>query len=253
MVSSLPIKGVDFLLGNDLAGDRVSVPPVVVDSPIAEAGTEALEEEFPGIFPACVVTRSQAREAKRDLEESSETTNTGVFLAETFFHDLDTETENSSSVNEKPVLSRESLVREQKADSDLHQIRQTEIDDVPEGFYLKNDVRMRKWRNPCSPAIDNWCVVHQVVLPTLFRQDVLRLAHEAPMAGHLGIRKTQSRLMTHFYWPQLHRDVVKVCRTCHECQVIGQDHWQLHRDVVKFCCTCHVCQVIGQVHWLHSI
>lgn len=69
VVSSLPIKGVDFLLGNDLAGDRVCVPPVVVvDSPMAEAGTEALEEEFPGIFPACVVTRSQIR-----LERPSKT------------------------------------------------------------------------------------------------------------------------------------------------------------------------------------
>ena len=32
VVSSLPIQGVDFLLGNDLAGDRVSVSRVVVDS-----------------------------------------------------------------------------------------------------------------------------------------------------------------------------------------------------------------------------
>ena len=35
VVSSLPTQGVDFLLGNDLAGDRV------VDSPVAESGTEA--------------------------------------------------------------------------------------------------------------------------------------------------------------------------------------------------------------------
>lgn len=28
--------------------------------------------------------------------------------------------------------------------------------------------------------------------------------------------------MTHFYWPQLHRDVSKFCRTSHVCQVVGK-------------------------------
>ena len=42
------------------------------------------------------------------------------------------------------------------------------------------------------------------------------------MAGHVGIRKTQSRIMAHFYWPRLHRDVAQYCRMCHVCQVVGK-------------------------------
>ena len=82
---SLPIQGVDFQLGNDLAGDRAKVTPVVVDSPVAEPETEALWKKFPGIFSDCVVTQSQARGAKLDLEMLMRVTDTGVPLAETLF------------------------------------------------------------------------------------------------------------------------------------------------------------------------
>ena len=50
----------------------------------------------------------------------------------------------------------------------------------------------------------------------------MRIAHEIPVAGHLGIRKTQARVMAHFYWPKLHQDVVEFCKTCHTCQMVGK-------------------------------
>ena len=104
VVPSLPVDGVDFLLGNDLAGDKVSVTSVLVDAPVEQAETEALEDEFPGIFPACVVTQSQARGAKRELDESEKTMDTGILLPETFFSDLDPGTDAKS------VLSRAALI-----------------------------------------------------------------------------------------------------------------------------------------------
>ena len=60
----------------------------------------------------------------------------------------------------------------------------------------------------------------QIVLPQGYREDVLRLAHETPLAGHLGIRKT--KVMRHFYWPKLRQDVDMFCRSCHTCQVVGK-------------------------------
>ena len=48
--------------------------------------TEQLQVEFPGIFPDCVVTRSQARRAAQDDADSVDVEeNSGVWLAETFF------------------------------------------------------------------------------------------------------------------------------------------------------------------------
>ena len=50
-----------FLLGNDLAGDKVVVNPVVVNEPCTFDNTEQLQKEIPNIFPACDVTRAMSK------------------------------------------------------------------------------------------------------------------------------------------------------------------------------------------------
>ena len=60
VTQTLPMKGVDFLLGNDLAGGKVMPYPHMTRSPAVEEKTDNLEEEFPGIFPACVITRARS-------------------------------------------------------------------------------------------------------------------------------------------------------------------------------------------------
>ncbi|KAJ8379406.1 hypothetical protein SKAU_G00001840 [Synaphobranchus kaupii] len=61
VVMSLPVKGISLLLGNDLAGAQVCVTPVVSSMPRETPETQALEKEYPEVFTACVVTRSQTR------------------------------------------------------------------------------------------------------------------------------------------------------------------------------------------------
>ena len=70
------------------------------------------------------MTRSQARGAKRDLDESKKTTDTGVLLAETFFSDLD------PSTGTKSVLSRAALIEEQKTDPEVRKLRQTAMSEI---------------------------------------------------------------------------------------------------------------------------
>ena len=223
VVSSLPIEGVTFLLGNDLAGDKVCASPHVSNEPVLGEETENLQMEYPGIFPSCVVTRSQSQQVKRDQCESQELGETSnVWLADTFFGDLDEDAEKESA-----MFTRDSLVREQQADSvikDLSQkaLSETEAGKVPECYYAKSGILMRKWRPPESPANEEWRVIHQVIVPPCYRNDILMMAHDIPLAGHLGIRKTQSRILQHFYWPKLHKDVVDFCKTCHTCQIIGK-------------------------------
>ena len=55
---------------------------------------------------------------------------------------------------------------------------------------------MWKWRPPSAPAGDDWKVVYQIVVPK--NLNVLELAHFTPMASHLGVNKTYSRIQTHF-------------------------------------------------------
>ena len=69
VVPSLPVWGVTLLLGNDLAGDRVVMEPVVCQSPVEDECTVRLEKELSHVFPSCVVTRSMANKTI-DEEES---------------------------------------------------------------------------------------------------------------------------------------------------------------------------------------
>ena len=57
-------------------------------------------------------------------------------------------------------------------------------------FYIKLGVLKRKWRPPYAPAIDEWQVVHQIVLPHCCRNDVISVAQDPPLGGYLGVHKT---------------------------------------------------------------
>ena len=57
---SLPFKGVHLLLGNDLAGDKFVVNPLVTDTPNID---DPIEQEIPDLYPSCAVTRAMAKKA----------------------------------------------------------------------------------------------------------------------------------------------------------------------------------------------
>ncbi|KAL1246553.1 hypothetical protein QQF64_034598 [Cirrhinus molitorella] len=60
----LPVKGVSFILGNDLAGGKVVPSLEVVDTPLTDLMTDELFQKYPSAFPACAVTRAQAKKGE---------------------------------------------------------------------------------------------------------------------------------------------------------------------------------------------
>jgi len=60
------------------------------------------------------------------------------------------------------------------------------------------------------------------VVPASLRPKLLQIAHEIPAAGYLGVAKTQSRLLRHFFRPSISRDTNSFCRTCDICQRLGK-------------------------------
>ena len=125
-------------------------PLLSLVKPVDEPEIHSLEE-FPEIFPECAVTRSQKKQTEKEgsrvsayrAEEDS-----GVWLAETFFNNLE---ENYEGVSQDAKFSRSSLIEKQKADPDLRKLAQTacseeEAQGVPECYYVKSGVLMRKWR-----------------------------------------------------------------------------------------------------------
>ena len=51
-----------------------------------------------------------------------------------------------------------------------------------------------KWRPPNVPASEEWSVLHQIVVPKVYQSEILKLAQESSMGGHLGINKTYSNM-----------------------------------------------------------
>ncbi|KAD5508058.1 hypothetical protein E3N88_15761 [Mikania micrantha] len=50
------------------------------------------------------------------------------------------------------------------------------------------------------------------------RQQVLHDAHDTPAAGHGGFLKTYKRILVHFFWPHLKKDVRSYVQNCRVCQ-----------------------------------
>ncbi|XP_076467207.1 uncharacterized protein LOC143298275 [Babylonia areolata] len=58
----------------------------------------------------------------------------------------------------------------------------------------------------------------QVVVPKHLRQQIMQLGHDAPMAGHMGVRRTKQRVARDFYWPGMCGDIARYVRSCPQCQ-----------------------------------
>ena len=244
---TLPFKGVHLLLGNDLAGDKVVVNPLVTDTPCMDQSPDPIEQELPDLYPSCAVTRTMTKKAML-TENQSDVDLTDSFIGQSFKNEItrslshnlpehQTDSNDSTSVSDHfpsslveeghDIRSRSQLSKEQHKDpetSPLFQkaVSETDLAQDPICFYIKNGILMRKWRSPEVSADDEWAVNHQIVVPKIYRSEILSLAHETPMSGLLGINKTYHKILNLFHWPGLKTDVSNYCRSCHTCQVVGK-------------------------------
>lgn len=232
---SLPVKGVDFILGNDLAGGKVMSVIEVIEEPKVSCELEGSAETYSEVFPACAVTRAQSRRVGDVVDLSSSFM--FPFLTGDTLLDVNHEREDSSETKNKSVVesdaellklpvSREKIITAQKEDKTLINtfkavVSVDVVKDRKFAYFIDKDLLMRKW---CSHVDENldWNVVYQIVVPYSYRQHVLFLAHDHQLAGHLGVTKTYNRILSHFFWPGLKKDVVQYCRTCHTCQIVGK-------------------------------
>ncbi len=83
------------------------------------------------------------------------------------------------------------------------------VDNTSSYYFLSDGILMRSWRNPNVPNVPSVNVT-QIVVPKILRSQLLKVAHDIPAAGHLGVKKTLQRLQSHFYWNTICRDVNSV-------------------------------------------
>ena len=186
---SLPVRGVTFLLGNDIAGGKVMPVLEVLERPEI-LQPDVLAQDFPEVFPVCAVTRAQARSLDEavDLSDTlfaTELTDQTVSppvltkaTAEPSVHlKMQCDTENF-----RLPMSRKSLIAAQNEDVTLANCFAAAL--APEkgkntdvAYFVENDLLMRRWK-PRADFENEWNNVVQIVVPTQFRQSVLSLAHE---------------------------------------------------------------------------
>lgn len=242
---SFPIKGAQFIMGNDIAGGKVHPAPEVVETPEPTFHEDALSQTFPSVFPACVLTRAQSRRKAEEIE-LADSMFAKTFAGEEPMNLRGKEVESKGRLEVTHMIpdtffvnlpvKREALIAAQKADSSLTKCWSS-ISNAGAGgncstYYLEDGVLMRQWtshtsklvkpEHSCTETSYDWNNVYQIVVPSDYRPHVLSLAHDHPFSGHLGVTKTYNKVLKHFFWPGLKADVVKFCRTCNTCQITGK-------------------------------
>ena len=159
---SLPFKGVHLLLGNDLAGDKVVVDPLLTSTPCVDQPPDPIEQEIPDLYPSCAVTRAMAKKANQNNGMQD------INLAETLIgQSFNDEISNSLSPSQSDIqtdfdisrsnidlspsisndkghdqLSRSQLCQEQHSDPEIsplfdRALDENEMSQVPVCYYVK--------------------------------------------------------------------------------------------------------------------
>ncbi|CAB4005229.1 Retrovirus-related Pol poly from transposon, partial [Paramuricea clavata] len=213
IIDTLPFDGIQLLLGNDLAGEKVTVNPIVTNKPMKPCSTsisDVIEQEIPNLYPSCAVTRAMVKQQelennkRDDLDSSYDLSDT--FLTQLFDSGPKTTQITKNDAIDTKSLSTSNLIHEQNNDPEIAILIQQafdekEISDQAMGYFIKNDILMRKWRPP----------------------DV----------RHLGINKTYEKIIRHFYWPGVRKTVAEFCKTCHTCQVVGKANQVIPKAPLK--------------------
>ena len=84
-------------------------------------------------------------------------------------------------------------------------------------FKTKDGVLYRSYKSSKGKTLQ------QVMVPQPLRERVMDVAHSSIMGGHLGIQKNPDKITSNFYWPGIHGDVTRFCRSCDICQKTIRD------------------------------
>ena len=115
-------------------------------------------------------------------------------------------------------ISTAELQQFQQEDPTLREIREAVVTNQTKQskYFLQDGLLYRRWTPPDEQV--SKMSIDQLVLPSHCRKTILSLAHEIPLAEHLGQKKTAERILQRFYWPTLFQDVRELCKACPECQ-----------------------------------
>ena len=207
VVDSLPVQGVQCIIGNELGqGQQYEIPII---------------GRHPETREVAVVTRSKRSLVKDAFDDGD--------LSDAF-RVKNVARQSSDNSRDKIIekWDRSSLIDGQKSDPTLRTITSDDNNNDVEPsdlttprFFKNNGIWYRRRRGVDDQAlVGNY--VDQIVLPYAFRERVLSEAHDNLLSGHLGIKKTLDRVSKSFFWPSMKKDVTRYVKTCAVCQRTGK-------------------------------
>ena len=197
IIESLPFEGIHLLLGNDLAGDKVKVDPILAHQPCLSQQSDPIENHFPDLFPSCAVTRAMKKQeiANNRHTDQEQIDISDTFLAEAFDNLAGTsQCTNNDKQNSESNFSKSNLIKEQQNDPEISVLYQKAPDELdttkdPVCYFIKDGVLMRKWRPSDVSADEEWSFRYQIIVPKPYRSEILSLAHDTPLSGHFPYEK----------------------------------------------------------------
>ena len=85
---------------------------------------------------------------------------------------------------------------------------------------------------------------NRVVVPQHMKEDILKLHHDSPFAGHRGFEPTFISLNRRYYWNYMPSQVKEYCATCTKCQIFN--YACLHNKApLKSIVVCRPWQLVG--------
>ncbi|KAG1664755.1 hypothetical protein GQR58_019691 [Nymphon striatum] len=158
--SFLPFPGIHLLLGNDLAGGKVEINPLVTDKPSSTLLTDLVENSDSNLYPACAVTRAMTlKHSNPDVDFEKGSANE-INLSDSFINKI-FQADKFYPSNEHS-LSKLKLVEAQMNDPEISNLFERVVDDVetsidPICYFTKNGILLRKYRlsKACNFAHSN--------------------------------------------------------------------------------------------------
>jgi hypothetical protein len=224
LVDSLP-SGVDFLFANDIFCKFCDVQEVSVVTRSMNKSTQptldALTEDL-NIDSLYTCGSSVGNEPTSSVDNSKQVND---MSGHTHSQSVSSESDSNAETLGKTTLNitREKLVELQNADNKIKRLFSQAIVRPyanSRDFYVVEDgLLMHSHLDKKKGVRSNRIVVPNVLVPKL-----LELAHDAPLSGHLGYKKTVKRIESHFYWPRFYRSVRSYIRSCDKCQRLDKTH-----------------------------
>ncbi|XP_049272006.1 uncharacterized protein LOC125758637 [Rhipicephalus sanguineus] len=177
---------------------------------------ETTEEEsgFKTSEPEEVILEGSGCADAETEEPESESDGKGLLLAP-----------GSLSFEKLLQVDRGSLGAEQKKDPSLARLHLTAKEGIARRnitMHEKGGLLYRHYKDRKGKILD------QLVVPEMYRRDILSLCHGNGWSGHLGVKKTKERLLMEYYWPGCFKDVELLVKSCDACQRVGKpgDKWK---------------------------